>query len=68
MKEELRKLVEKNLDAAVDQVFVEAHKFAQTKSGDISPTQELHLATLKEAIVNLIVKQTLQNLPNEKDN
>jgi hypothetical protein len=57
MKEEIIKIVENGIDC----MFVEAHSIADTKSGDITPSQEFRLDKIKEDLINLIFEQVEQN-------
>jgi hypothetical protein len=59
---ELEDIIEDELDRAIDDVFVEAHQLAGTKSGDITPHQTWQLDGLKEKLRKLIIEQVKQNL------
>lgn len=60
--QQLEVIVRHRLESKINSVFISAHEFAGTKSGDISPEQQLELDKLTEQLKELIVKQTLQNL------
>jgi len=59
--EQLKIDIKVDLDEAVNGVFIKAHGYAKTKTGDITPDQQLRLDELQAEIVNLIFTQTLQN-------
>ncbi len=46
----------------IDDIFSAVHKKHQTKSGDITPTQEYELSLIKKNLSKLIVEQLKQNL------
>jgi len=58
LKEELNNLV----DECFDDIFVEAHSIANTKSGDITPDQQLRLNKITEDFKKLLNEQVKQNL------
>ena len=58
----LKLLIKNQLDGAIDGVFVTIHNHAKTKSGDITPYQELKLRELSEQLADLIFEQVTQNL------
>lgn len=57
MKTEITKIVEEGIDA----LFCEAHSKANTKSGDITPSQEFRLDKIKEDLIKLMIEQVEQN-------
>jgi|LakMenEpi03Aug12_release.lakeMendotaPanAssembly.Ray.scaffolds.fasta_scaffold929707_2 hypothetical protein len=57
MKEEIARIVEER----ISNMFVDAHSIADTKSGDITPSQEFRLDKIKEDLINLIFEQVEQN-------
>ena len=57
MKEEIARIVEEGIDS----MFVDAHSNADTKSGDITPSQLFRLDKIKEDLINLITEQVEQN-------
>lgn len=46
----------------VDNLFSQAHEEFKTKSGDISPMQEVRLDEIKDNLANLVTEQVKQNL------
>jgi len=66
-KEEIKSRVEELVEANIEGVFEEAHAFAKTESGDITPEQAFWLDKLLEEITELVVAQVLQNLPRDKE-
>lgn len=50
------------LESKINDAFNFSHELAGTKSGDISPDQQLELDDLTEKLKNLIIRQTAQNL------
>ena len=63
--DQLRTLISSELTAAIDNVFIEIHKFAGTDTGDITPEQQIRLDELQEEIGDLMYKQVKQNLADE---
>lgn len=61
-KAQLENLVGIELEKKINDVFIFSHQFAGTKTGDITPHQQLNLDYLTNALKELIIKQTLQNL------
>jgi hypothetical protein len=62
-REDLRSLLAVILNKNIDSAFSLAHDFAKTESGDITPEQREKLDNLSEELLDLIMEQTLQNLP-----
>lgn len=46
----------------VDEIFNQVHELAQTKSGDITPDQQIQLLGINEQLVAIIFNQVKQNL------
>ena len=65
-KQNFDQFVEKQVEAAVDLMFANAHGYAMTDSGDITPEQAFKLDEIKNDLKELIITQTLQNLTEEQ--
>jgi hypothetical protein len=60
--ENLKTLIEKQVDDAMDLIFANAHGAAMTTSGDITPEQQLQLDNIQDQLKNLVYTQVMQNL------
>lgn len=61
--QELKKQIHEVLDSKIDETFNIIHQVvAETKSGDITPEQDLKLKFLKSELEDLIFNQVKQNL------
>lgn len=58
LNEQLTKLVEESLN----EIFVQAHDIADTKSGDISPDQHFQYLDIQRKLTKLLIEQVNQNL------
>jgi len=66
--ENLKTLIEKQVDDAMDLIFANAHGAAMTTSGDITPEQQLQLDNIQDQLKNLVYTQVIQNLtPEQRD-
>lgn len=64
--ENFNKFIEQQVDAAVDLIFANAHGYAMTTSGDITPEQVIQLDKIKEELKTLVYNQVSQNLPQQE--
>lgn len=65
--ENFKKFIEQQVDAAVELIFANAHGYAMTTSGDITPEQQLQLDNIQEELKTLVYTQVTQNLPQEAE-
>jgi hypothetical protein len=65
--ENFNKFIEQQVDAAVDLIFGNAHGYAMTTSGDITPEQVIQLDKIKEELKTLVYNQVSQNLSKEQE-
>lgn len=63
--ENFKKFIDAQVDAALELVFANAHGYAMTTSGDITPEQQLQLENIQEELKTLVYNQVTQNLPQE---
>jgi len=63
--ENFKKFIEQQVDAAVNLIFANAHGYAMTTSGDITPEQQLQLDNIQEELATLVRNQVTQNLPQD---
>jgi ornithine cyclodeaminase/alanine dehydrogenase-like protein (mu-crystallin family) len=50
------------VESKIDEIFVDAHQEANTKSGDITPDQQMKLDNIIDELSELIYEQVKQNL------
>lgn len=62
MNEEVKNKIETLVDECMDYIFVQAHSIAETKSGDITPAQQLEYDSIKEKLTKLVIEQVGQNI------
>ncbi len=60
--EELTNVASRKFEEMLEQLFVQMHEIAQTRSGDIDPMQVVEIGELSQQMVKLIVAQVWQNL------
>lgn len=65
-KDNFKKFIENQVEATIDLIFANAHGYAMTESGDITPEQAFELDKIKEQLQELVYKQTVQNLTQEQ--
>lgn len=65
-KDNFKKFIENQVETTIDLIFANAHGYAMTESGDITPEQAFELDKIKEQLQELIYKQTVQNLTQEQ--
>lgn len=63
--ENLKSIINKQVDDAVNLIFANAHGVAMTTSGDITPEQQLQLDNIQEQLKTLVYNQVVQNLRDE---
>ena len=61
-----KQFISKQVDDAVELIFMNAHGYALSTSGDITPEQELKLDSIKEDLKRLVETQVTQNLTEEQ--
>lgn len=61
-----KEFIDKQVDATVELIFISAHGFAMTNSGDITPEQEAKLDIIKEDLKSLVMTQVIQNLDEKQ--
>lgn len=61
-----KQFISKQIDDAVELIFMNAHGYASSTSGDITPEQVLKLDAIKEDLKQLIETQVIQNLTEEQ--
>jgi hypothetical protein len=61
MQTKLEKKAEFYLNIAIDEVFIKLHEEFKTKSGDITPEQDIMLTYYLTQLQKLIVQQVKQN-------
>jgi hypothetical protein len=62
MADNLEDFISKMVDRFTDQMFVQAHHYAKTTSGDIFPEQAIKLDEIKADLKLLIEEQVTQNV------
>jgi len=65
--ENLKSIINKQVDDAVDLIFANAHGVAMTTSGDITPEQQLQLDNIQEQLKTLVYNQVTQNIPEQEE-
>lgn len=65
-KDNFKKFIETQVEAAVDLIFANAHGYAMTESGDIYPEQVFKLDELKQQLQDLVYQQTVDNLTEKQ--
>jgi len=63
----LKSIIDKQVDDAVDLIFANAHGVAMTTSGDITPEQQLQLDNIQEQLKTLVYNQVTQNIPEKEE-
>lgn len=58
----LQEFIDRQVEATIQLIFISAHGFAMTNSGDITPEQQEKLDTIKEDLKQLVKTQVIQNL------
>ena len=61
-----KQFISKQIDDAVELIFINAHGYVSSTSGDITPEQVLKLDDIKEDLRQLIETQVIQNLTEEQ--
>lgn len=61
-----QEFISKQVDATVDLIFMNAHGYAMTTSGDITPEQQAKLDTIKKDLKQLVETQVIQNLDEKQ--
>lgn len=64
-REDVNKYTEKLVDEKIEEIFNQVHREFNTESGDISPTMNNRLFTIKEDITDLITNQVCNNLGSD---
>ena len=67
-KDNFQKFIESQVEAALDLIFANAHSYAMSTSGDITPEQKQQLEEIEESLRSLVYEQVVQNIPNEEKN
>lgn len=62
MNQRLQEFIDKQVEDTLELVFANAHGFAMTTSGDITPEQQAKLESIKEELKKLINTQVTQNM------
>lgn len=64
--ENLKSIINKQVDDAVDLIFANAHGVAMTASGEITVEQKIELDNIQEQLKALVYNQVVQNLTQEQ--
>ena len=69
-REDVLKYTREIVDTEIDNIFIDVHQEFNTSSGDITPTQQMHLDDIKGKLCKLIADQVTANieLKNQKSN
>lgn len=62
MEDTFKVFVEVRVSEAINNIFAQAHEWAKTNSGDITPAQVKELDKLQEKLTRLVIEQTVQNI------
>ena len=65
--ENLKSIIDKQVDDAVDLIFANAHGVAMTASGEITVEQKIELDNIQEQLKTLVYNQVTQNIPEQED-
>ena len=65
-KKNFQEFIDNNVENAFELIFGNAHGYAMTTSGDITPEQQAKLDSLKEDLKSLVMTQTIQNLDEKQ--
>lgn len=61
-----QEFIDKQVEDAAELVFKNAHGYAMTNSGDITPEQQAKLDGIKEDLKELVKTQVIQNLDEKQ--
>lgn len=65
-KKNFQEFIDRNVESAFELIFGNAHGYAMTNSGDITPEQQAKLDSLKEDLKSLVMTQVIQNLDEKQ--
>jgi hypothetical protein len=65
-KDSFKQFIDRQVEQTVELIFGNAHGYAMTKSGDITPEQQEKLDAIKEDLKELVYKQAVDNLTEEQ--
>ena len=62
LSEKQKKEIGELVEGYINDIFIDCHGIAGTKSGDVTPEQMLQLDKITEDLTSLVIKQVTQNL------